>query len=562
MCGILAVVSKRDSVIDESTLIKMRDEMRHRGPDDAGIYINQERSFALAHRRLAILDTTEHGHQPMHTPSGNVIVFNGEIYNYIELHQDKLKDQKFDSSCDTEVLIKLIETYGPESIPWLNGMWGFVYFDNQTNSLLISRDRYGEKPLYYYEDENVFIVSSEIKPILASPNYHAKENSDAIETYLQTGLVDGLEETFFKNIFRFPQACFGTYNLNTHKLETKRYYAIEDSIEELGNVSENDVIDHFRELFLDSVRIRLRSDVPVGACLSGGLDSSSIYAAANHMSKENPITSFSAKFEGEQYDESRFYKAVRDKYGLQGHEISPSFASFPEDIKKIIYYLEEPSKAMGVFPQWHVIKLASQHVKVLLDGQGGDEVLAGYTPYHNYHIADLITGKQKGLSQLARYATSTKVPGLINIAAAMKVILRSPATLNNSFLNGKLMADVNTSMLPALLKYEDKIGMAFSIEARLPFMDYRLVNYAFSLPNFYKINQAWTKYVLRQSMNELLPHEVAYRKDKKGFPTPFFQILESVPHLREHIPAGTKSEWKAWRYMSLAIWRELFFSPK
>jgi len=562
MCGIVGIYSKK-SQINKSEFIKLRDLMVHRGPDDAGIYMNHENNFALGHRRLSILDLSEHGHQPMVSKNNNVLCFNGEIYNYIELANSELNYNLKDNHSDTNVLLRLLEKDGVNCINRLNGMWGFIYFDTNKNELIISRDRFGKKPVYYYENDEVLMVASELKPIIESEYYRKKINQKSVDEYIKTGLVDGLEDTFFEGIKRFPSASYGIYSLNENKFKViEKFYTIEESIYKVSD-NEEENIEKFKELFIDAVKIRMRSDVEVGTCLSGGLDSSSIYCVASEISK-TPLQSFSSRFKEEGYDEGYFIDKVVEKYPGKNHFTFPEYKNFEEKLRKIIYYLEEPSKAMGVYPQWHVMELASKHLKVLLDGQGGDEVLAGYDSYYGPYLADVMTKNPLSFLSAVLDIKDKKDLKLLSTMprATARVLLKDNKKFNNSFLSERLIRDVYKNMLPALVKYEDKIGMAFSIEARMPFLDYRLVNFAFSLDEKYKIKKGWNKSILRDSMKDFLPVEITYRKDKKGFPTPFNKILEKNKHLEKYIPNNIKDEWTKWRYVSLGIWKEIFFKEE
>ncbi|UCE23174.1 MAG: asparagine synthase (glutamine-hydrolyzing) [Candidatus Zixiibacteriota bacterium] len=558
MCGILAVISKNGHPLPRRDITFMRDLMTHRGPDDAGLFIDETNGVALAHRRLSILDLSSSGKQPMRSPQGNYISFNGEIYNYTELKAEFLSQQQFVSSSDTAVLLHMIEKYGEDALNRLNGMWAFVYFEPEKQQLLISRDRYGIKPLYYLDTSEVTILSSEIKPILASPYYTRELNQDAVDVYLHCGLVDGLEETFFKGIKRFPAASYCRYSLRNKELNFRKYYSIEQSVTTLdGDWREN--VQTFKDLFFDSVKLRMRSDVPVGTCLSGGLDSSSIYSTASEILSDK-LSSFSAKFSEQEYDESYFYNRVLQKYPGNNSAVKPSFDNFEDQLKKIIYYLEEPSKAMGVFPQWHVMELAARGVKVLLDGQGGDEILAGYDYYKPYCFLDDFRHRPHKLPvSLTGYAVHNGVKPLLKLPLnVLKILLKERTTFNGSFLSQRLLNDVTVDMLPALLKYEDKIGMAFSIEARVPFLDYRLVDFVFSLRESYKINNGWSKKILRESMRDILPDEIINRIDKKGFPTPLESVLTGNKHLNKLYPEAARDTWTKWRYISLHFWREIF----
>lgn len=561
MCGILGLISKTDKKINKNDAILMRDKMEHRGPDDAGLLMEMNDRVALAHRRLSILDLSESGHQPMKSMNGNYICFNGEIYNYKELLDEFLSDEKINSKTDTEVLLKMMERYDTECLNNLNGMWSFIYYDVNNQKLIISRDRFGVKPLYYYEDEEIFIVSSEIKPILASPYYKKKLNQNSANIFLQTGLVDGIEDTFFEGIKRFPASHYMEYSLKDNSRTIIRYYDLKKSIYKVSDSYEENV-KKFRELFIDSVRLRLRSDVPVGNCLSGGLDSSSIYSVVSNIS-DGEVHSFSSKYEEEECDESYFYKSVTKMYPGINHETIPSYDNFEEKLKKIMYYIEEPCKAYGIISMWNVIELAKPHVKVLLDGQGGDEVLAGYDFYLWYYILDLLESgiEDTDLSEQLQKIEDKKGYQFINsINDRLKSITSTNIEkFNSSYLNERLFEDLTTYMIPAFLRYEDKIGMAFSIEARFPFLDYRLINFVFSLGASNKIRNGWSKAILRDAMEGILHEEVCWRKDKKGYPTPINNILAANPSMDKYIPNNVSDdEWTKWRYISFNVWRSVY----
>lgn len=561
MCGILGLVSKTTKKLNEKDVILMRDNMEHRGPDDAGLLMDLNDKMALAHRRLSILDLSDAGHQPMKSIYGNYICFNGEIYNYMELLGEFLSDENVNSKTDTEVLLNMIEKYGTDCLNKLNGMWSFIYYDIRNQQLIISRDRFGVKPLYYYEDEKIFIISSEIKPILASPYYKKKLNEKSANIFLQTGLVDGIEDTFFEGIKRFPASHYMIFSLKDNSKIIKRFYNLKDSIYEVSDNYEDNV-EKFKELFIDSVRLRLRSDVPVGNCLSGGLDSSSIYSVVANLSK-GELHSFSSKYKEEECDESYFYNNVTKMYPGINHETMPIYSDFEDKLKKIIYYIEEPCKAYGIISMWNVIELAKPYVKVLLDGQGGDEVLAGYDFYLWYYILDLLEDgvRDTELCEKLQKIEDKKGYDFINsIDVNLKSITSNNIQkFNSSYLNQKLFDDLTTYMIPAFLRYEDKIGMAFSIEARFPFLDYRLINFVFSLGYGNKIRKGWSKAILRDAMKEILPEEVCWRKDKKGYPTPIKNILEANPSMQKYIPNNiANNEWVMWRFISFNVWRSVF----
>ena len=561
MCGILCMISKTDKKLNENEVILMRDKMYHRGPDDAGLFMEQKGRLALAHRRLSILDLTPAGHQPMKSSKGNYICFNGEIYNYKELEKEYLNEEKMISKSDTAVLLKMMDKYGKDCLNLLNGMWSFIYYDAQNEKLIISRDRFGIKPLYYYEDDKVLIFSSEIKPILASSYYKKKLNVNAADIFFNTGVADGIEDTFFDGIKRFPPSHYMIYSLKDNVKTSEIYYSLKDSIYDASDSYEENV-KKFRSLFTDSVRLRLRSDVPVGNCLSGGLDSSSIYCTAAKIS-DCELHSFSVKYHEKECDESYFYKSVIRKYPGNAHEIIPSFDDFENKMKKITYYIEEPCKAYGIYSMWHVIELAKPYVKVLLDGQGGDEILAGYDYYYNYYILDLLESgiKDESMDEELQNIRDIKGNDFVNcMSQSLKGITGiNLEKFNDSYLNEILFEDLTTYMIPAFLRYEDKIGMAFSIETRFPFLDYRIINFLFSLKFDSKIRKGWTKAILRDAFDGILPDEVCRRKDKKGYPTPLNSILKANPDMKKYIPDNLPdNEWIKWKSISFNIWRNVY----
>ncbi len=543
------------------TVETMLDLMSHRGPDGRGVECFLNGRLILGHRRLSILDLSEAAHQPMQSPHGNWITFNGEIYNYLELRKQLASKHNPTSSSDTQVLIDLLDQKGHECLSSLNGMWAFVYYHTESNRLLVSRDRFGIKPLYWYEDDEVLILSSEIKPILNSPWYTPSLNDTAVETYLRIGLVDGLEECMFAGIRRFAAASFSWLSLDSYRVfsSPKQFYRISGTC--AGTYSTHDAGEEYLELFRDSVKLRMRSDVPVGTCLSGGLDSSSIYCCASLISS-SPLHSFSSVFDEPGYDESPFFNEVLRQYPGNNHLIQPKNENLGETLKPIIYHLEEPSLAMGVFPQWFVMKRASEHVKVLLDGQGGDETLAGYDLYYDYHLFDTLLSsplKFIGHYQNNPYGKYSGFEGKRVLVRNWLLLLLKDTRINNSFLKGKLLIDISKKVLPALLKYEDKIGMAFSIEARFPFLDHRLVDFVFTQPPDAFVRDGFSKRILRDAMKGILPEKVRLRTDKKGFPTPFETVLKKDAILRQYRNPDIKDEWKQWRHISFQIWRSMFF---
>ncbi|ODS40491.1 asparagine synthase (glutamine-hydrolyzing) [Candidatus Altiarchaeales archaeon WOR_SM1_SCG] len=549
LCGFYNITGEETNKISRKNLIGMRDIMVHRGPDDAGMYLSDKFDMGLAHRRLSIIDLTETGHQPMSDETKNYwIVYNGEVYNYKEIREElESIGYIFTSTSDTEVILNSFIEWGPDCLNKFNGMWAFAIWNEDKKELFVSRDRFGVKPFYYWCEKGLFIFASEIKAILKSGIVEATPDNRAIVTFIENKLVDGIENTFFDGIKRLMPAHYMIISKNGVKV--KRYWNFKKK--DYINKKEGEIIKEFRELFEDSVRLRLRSDVPVGTCLSGGLDSSSIFSIASIMSK-NQLKTFSYfSDESSDYDERKFFNTIAEKYNADKHIVKPKGEELFKKLYEIIWHLDEPPFHPGVFPQWHVMELANPHLKVLLNGQGGDELLAGY---HNYYAYYLLTLLKKSIKELSitkllnvfrENSKIKKISGKNFLKEALnfhikkiidkkfkKSIIDTTFHLNNKpyevvdkrrfngELNNKLYKDFIICALPSYLKYEDKIGMAFSIESRLPFMDYRLFELLFSLPEFYKIHDGWTKYILRKSMGDVLPYEIAWRKDKKGFPTP------------------------------------------
>ena len=558
MCGLLTIYHKT-KCIDLQRSLKALDTMEHRGPDGRGYQTYLDGRLFMGHRRLSIIDKSENAAQP-YVSSNNCLVFNGEIYNYLELNKH-FRSLQTEVSGDTEVLSELIILRGERIFNDLNGMWGLVNYNQEANNLLISRDRFGKKPLYYYNDDDVFIISSEIKPIIQSGYYTSVENPEAINEYFKSGQVDGLKETFFKGIFRFPSSSFAYYDLNLGELHTPtKYYEI--NVEKYNRNPTHKVSTlqaEFKSLLSDAITLRMRSDVPLGVCLSGGLDSSSIYGLM-HEKMTNDLHSFSAVFPDPECDESEFIDCVVEKYPGVNHKVTPTTENFGNEFTKIMRSLEEPSKAPGVFPQWYVFKLASDHVTVILDGQGGDEILAGYDQYSGFYLADLLT--KNPLSLLLSIRSILKEKGSKYTAHAIKgmiaVVLKNKPKFKRSYLKDKLKADIECDILPALLRYEDKLGMAHSLEARMPFLDYRVVDFVFSLDYRLLIQAGILKFFLRSAMGQVLPSLVRNRTDKKGFPTPVKRILEENPALGQYIDAQNQNDATLWRKLSVAIWRNEF----
>jgi asparagine synthase (glutamine-hydrolyzing) len=393
MCGICGIYNlDRKHGVGEATLVHMADSIQHRGPDDRGYYIDD--NLGISNLRLSIIDLSPAGHQPMSDESGRYwIVYNGEIYNYVELRQQLAgKGCQFFSNSDTEVILRLFMLEGPEAVKKLNGMFAFVIWDKKERKLFGARDRLGIKPFYYFKDQDQFVFGSEIKAIFASGQVGRAVDDEGMADYLtfQFCLND---KTLFRNIRKLEPGCW--LELDAHgNLNIQKYWTLDFQVDS----------DHTSEYFEyqltrlleDAVRIQLRADVPVGAHLSGGLDSSTVTCLAASL-LDNPIHTFSGGFkESPRYDETRFARMAAEQAGSIHHEIFPGEQDFVELMPKLIYAMDEPAAGPGIFPQLMVSQLAKQNVKVVLGGQGGDEVFGGYTRYLVAYLEECIRGGIQG----------------------------------------------------------------------------------------------------------------------------------------------------------------------
>ena len=594
MCGIAGITGKD---LNKQWIFSMAESLKHRGPDDEGyllvntdekifeecggegskIYLKHIResvsfdvNLSLGHRRLSILDPSPAGHQPMkYERNGRIlwIVYNGEVYNYLELREElRKKGYEFRTDTDTEVILASYLEWGFDCVRKFNGMWAFVIYDPQKNILFGSRDRYGVKPLYYYKNKDVFVFASEIKAILALPFVERKANESILYDYLVYGILEHSEETFFDGIYKVPQSHSFIYYLENKELNVSRYYELEYN-KSVGEFSEQQLekyIGKLKELISRAVDLRLRSDVPVGTCLSGGIDSSTIAVIINEMLKNRQIPQigerqkvFTAAYDGKEIDESRFAQEVVNRTDAEWHRTYPESKDLMKDLEDLIYYQEEPFGSTSIYAQYRVMRLAKDNgVKVLLDGQGGDELFTGYQFFYASFFLDLVRNFRFGrlihemmnlknspltvkslLIQIAKILYAKFIPArfkvrmlsmlqpelrYINKNSLSKFSKRDPAKgAVSTSLNETCYIWFTGHNLQQLLKYEDRNSMAHSIEARVPFSDdTELVEYVFSIPAAYKIHNGWSKYLLREAMADLLPDVIRKRTDKIGFATP------------------------------------------
>ncbi len=617
MCGIAGYVQANASV---ERVRAMTDRLVHRGPNDHGFVLIDTRTgttwngdrarpvatfdMALGHRRLSILDLSEAGRQPMVSASGRQqVVFNGEIYNYLELREELIGlGHRFRTGTDTEVLLASYAEWGTGCLSRFNGMWAFALWDEDTKSLILARDRFGVKPLYYSHGPDWFVFGSEIKALLAHPRVPRRPNPATVFDFLSLRLADHTHETFFEGITRVPQAHFLTYRSGRPPV-VERYWDCQPNFQaDASPAEEQRAIERFRELFEDAVRIRLRTDVPIGTCLSGGVDSSSIVVTANRLmfdegKLDRSLTgdrqrTFSACFEDGRFDERPFIDKVVAKTGASNTQVFPSGERLWEELPALVAQMDEPFHSTSQYSQFNVMRLVRDSgVTVTLDGQGADELMGGYPGYHSVMLATLLrngritaasrealatlrmSGRGRTAAQLMLRTAYGLVPSAISnpIRTALSPLFSSFSPEGRSLqvlrpelmeqfgdrrlgwieqrsasmhdLGRRLYDDVFQFSLPCLLRYADRNSMAFSIESRMPLLDYRLAEHIFSLPLSMLVRGGWTKWVFRKAMNDQLPPEVQWRKDKMGFVTPEgIWLQEGKRHLTEMLSGAMSSD--------------------
>lgn len=601
MCGIAGYVSSKK--IKNKTVIKaMTDIISHRGPDGEGHYLYE--NIAFGHRRLSIVDLSDAGFQPMHYLDRYTIIYNGEVYNYVELREELSKNgYHFKNQTDTEVIIAAYDFWGVECLNKFNGMWAFVLLDKQNEELFISRDRFGIKPLYIFQDNENFIFSSEIKSILKHPSVKTKPNMQYLSNYLKKGATEYINETAFENITRFPFSSYSKFKIieSFTKFKTKKFWQIKPNlcVEKFCPIKAKQYAQQYYDLLRDAVRLRLRADVKVGSALSGGLDSSSIVYLVNQqlreIEKKELQETFSTvyKSDGTQScDESNYIDLLAKKLNVNSNQIEPKEIDVPAELEKVIWYMENPPEST-LMSNWHTFKkVREKKVVVTLDGQGADEQLAGYLSYIYLYLTSLtLFDFYKEFWHFLKIPDAKKnicIAFLMNhfklifgerlLKKFVKKVKGIDLELN---LNKKLVYDLNTSLI-TLIHYSDRTSMGHSIESRMPFMDYRLVEFLASVPATYKMHNGWTKYLARLAFDKKLPNEICWRKDKLGWPAPenfwlrgglknfFIQRVTSSPILSKLIPKknielginSSKYITVLIRYLNISIFNQKFFGDK
>jgi asparagine synthase (glutamine-hydrolysing) len=549
MCGIFGAVNTRGFFGHDmfQPLSKLNDLTSYRGPDDSGVCaltlkpssdMSSDRfDVFLGNRRLSILDLSASGHQPMTDGEGRWIVFNGEIFNYLELRRDlEAKGHRFLTGTDTEVILHVYSEYGRDGFDLLNGMWAFAIADTAKRCVVLSRDRFSIKPLYLYRAHDCIYFASEIKQLL--PFVPMRQlNERVMSAFLTQGLLDHSSETFYEGIVKLSPRTSMSISVDTGETDEKIYW--EFPLER--DTCPQDAAEQFRALFLDSIRLRLRSDVKVGVLLSGGLDSSAIAVGTRSLGGEQ-IESYSIVSADGLYDEHEFIDAVIDT-GLKNQKIVFRHADVMESLDRVLHHSDEPVGGFSVVAQFKLFEAikGQSEATVLLSGQGGDEVLLGYLKFFFFHLRSLYQQRkyQDVVAQLIASLRQRTVMRQFTLRSARRYI---PALSSSSGhgvrarhrlvpvwecrdVASRQVADIEKYSVPALTHYEDRNSMAHSLEVRHPFLDHRLVAFLISLSPQLKIQNGWTKHVLRQALPEL-PDAVRWRRDKQGFLTPEKQWLQ------------------------------------
>ena len=548
MCGIAGFVDPSLSKDEAGKLIfEMLNCISYRGPDAQ--VSRQIDSVMLGHNRLSIIDLNETANQPMDFFDA-VITFNGEIYNYIELKKELVQQgEVFHTDSDTEVILASYRRYGRNCVKHFVGMWAFVIWDKKTNELFCSRDRFGIKPFYYIHEGSKFFFASEYKPLKKTKSFTNDLNLSQVSRGLQMAWVSYHDETYFNKIKQLPEACNLVYK--DGRISIEKYWQLD--LTKRINLNDEEKQIKFRELFLDSIRLHMRADVEVGGCLSGGLDSSSIASAVSTLFPQTKFKTYTIYYEGKnEVDERPWVQEVLKKYPqIDDYTFSPSDDDLREHFPKVIHHADVPITGSSPISQYFLMRLAGSHkIKVLLDGQGADEYLAGYM--HSFYrlLGGLMIQFKFGkmFEELNTLASLQEFSMMKRIDVTAKSLLAglfteqklyeleykkyNPLLMpgqkanvgwnlpSGSRLNSFLYQMTFITSLPSLLHFEDRNSMAFSIESRVPFLDHRLVEFVFSLSDEDKLSSGVTKKILRDSLRGIVPDAILDRKDKKGFVTP------------------------------------------
>ncbi len=629
MCGIVGIIGLNGQPVDPAVLQAMNDRQAHRGPDGEGFVLAWRDSggfqhallrraaqwdshaavrVGLGHRRLAILDLSDRGLQPMASEDQTTwLVFNGEIYNFLELRRELASKHTFTSRTDTEVLLQAYLHWGEDCLTHLEGMFAFAIWDARQRRLFCARDRLGIKPFYYAIVREHFLFASEIKALLSFPGLQAVADDENVLGFLVHGNCDYGERTAFRDVKALPAAHCLTLDLGTHRLKVQRYWDLMPQPD--SKTSDAERIDRLRELLMETTRRHLISDVRIGSCLSGGLDSSTVVGVVGNIRRQQPeattavgerLHTFTSCWKYQDIDERNYALAAARSVGADPHLVFPNPEGFWSNFEDLAWHQDMPFSGAS-YVAWCVMGAAREAgVKVLLDGQGGDEVFGGYAKFRYAYLATLLRSGRLGrvvreigatLLQGDRYVLDirggyrylpTCIRNVLRLDSVLKGALRAnwdqvlsarstPASRwwqnTSSARNGETpgtplqriqMDDILVDTLPQLLRMEDRFSMAFSLEARVPLLDHKLVEYGLSLPDHLKVNNGWSKFAVRQAMRGLMPEQVRLRKSKLGFPVPLRRWL--AQDLRGQIMRLLEDDLHCSRFVDTAVVRQWYKS--
>lgn len=628
MCGIAGIISKTNSLSVKDKVYAMSQIIKHRGPDGEGFVmfdgeritpfysnetptINKQSSqfkfnpnraietaeavysLAFAHRRLSIIDLSESGHQPLCDDTGNYwITFNGEVYNYIELREElKVKGHTFFTQTDTEVVVAAYKEWGVKCLERFNGMWAFALLDKKNNQVFCARDRVGVKPFYYINTNDVFAFASEYKVFMKSGLVKFEVNEEAQYDYLINATLETKEQSLFKHITELKPSQYLVYNLTSHDFKIDSYYSI--SLNNITHKTDKEITDIIEEKVVNAIKLRLRSDVEIGSCLSGGLDSSIIAGVIKHLQPNHALKLFTAVFPKEKFDESNYAKLMADRVKGNWQTVSPTAEEFFRDIETLNYYQDLPVWSTSTYSQHRVMQLAKENkIKVVLDGQGADELFAGYGHHYysywkenfGFNTFKQLSDSKPTISNPYAFFFKEQVKEKLHLkqdysnyfAKNINQLISSPSQQFSNSLNQQLKNDY-WGRLKSFLKCEDRCSMAFGIESRVPFADdVELVDFAFSIDGKRKIQKGISKYLLREATKAYIPEQIYNRRDKIGFEAPVSvwllqfksQVLDTIAELSdelnlEYIRIGfdnlaTNKPNFLLRLYSFAIWKKVY----
>ena len=569
MCGIAGILQIDSNSYTKENVKRMTDALSHRGPDGEGFWQNNSTKVLFGHRRLSILDLSDAAAQPFHYLDRYTALHNGEIYNYIELREElKKKGYQFRTQTDTEVLVAAYDCWKEDCLEQFDGMFAFAIWDEKEKEFFAARDRFGEKPFYYIYDagKRTLLFASEIKAFW-SIGLGKGFNKKMLFNFLTIGYTDNPtqpDETFYDDVKKLPAASFLKITIQSDIfIEIEKYWDI-DVEEQEDNISDDDAIAKFNELFKTSIKRRLRSDVPLGTSLSGGLDSSSIAATITKYQISNiKLQTFSAIFPGFEKNEEKYIDEVADHFSLRSFKTAVSDKEIPDLFERIVQQQDEPFGSAGTLPQYKVFELAKQNnVKVLLDGQGADEILAGYHKYYKWYWQELFRkrklissgelekAKEIGVNEKFEFKNiiASLFPDFASVVLERQYLLHAlkQEDLSKEFvrlkskeayyatptiftLNGVLYFNTCMHGLEELLRYADRNSMAHGREVRLPFLSHELVEFLFVLPSHFKIREGWTKWSLRKAMEKTLPSAITWRPNKIGLEPPQRSWMQLPP---------------------------------